>query len=384
MPHVTGLVQIDAVLLNQASVDEVDPGSGEALNENRFVLRRARLQADMRYGVWSGYVSLEANSMSAPPLRVHGAEAMVRYPAESDTPWFLASAGLFLVPFSFSVLERDNLRLYFEPPQWVNALFPGRRDLGVRLEGQYRFLHVTLAVMNGEPSAAAFPVHDPNAAKDVLGRLSIAGSLGDAVHVSAGTALLLGSGFHRGRAQTKDMLVWRDVNEDGVAQPTEIQAIGAAAAEASRNFARFGIGGDVQLDARVPVLGALRAFAEIVYAKNLDRGLWPADPVASGRQLRELGYAFGLSQRLTRHAELGVRYDYYNPDFDATDRQGALLVPENARYATWTITGAWLSFEPGRLVLEYNHRQNALGRDESGLPTTLASDSFAVRAQLAF
>lgn len=384
IPRVGGLVQVDSVLYHQASVDEVDPGSGVSLNENRFVLRRARLTTEIERGYFRAYASFEANTLSDPPLRVQGAELSFRYPLGAEVPQLTAAAGLFWIPFGYSVLEPDNERLFFEPSVWVNAFFPGRRDLGARVEGQYRFLHAIVAVMNGEPSIGAFPVHDPNAAKDLLGRITAAGNVTSDVHVSVGASLLLGTGFHRGRPQTKDSWIWRDGNEDGVVQTAEINTVAGSAAEPSRNFARYGVGGDIVVSARLPVIGVMHVVGEVVFAKNLDRGVWPADPLAVGRSLRELGYVISISQQLTQHAEVGVRYDHYDPDFDANEREGPALVPFNASFGTVAVSAAWRTFDPVRVVLEYNHRDNALGRNRNGTPTTLDSDSFAVRAQFAF
>jgi hypothetical protein len=237
--------------------------------------------------------------------------------------------------------------------------------------------------MNGEPNASAvFPLRDPNRAKDIVGRIGIDGALAQDVRIRAGSSIVLGTGFHRGRRETKDTLVWRDANEDGVVQTSEIQVIAGAPAEASHDFDRFALGSDVVLDAELPVLGTLRVYGELAWGKNLDRGLWPADPIALGRDLRELGYAIGLRQSLTRHAEIGVRYDHYDPDFDAAEQQGAVLVPTNASFATLAVAAAWRTFDGGRLTLEYDHNHNPLGRGANGAPTTLAADVLTLRAQL--
>jgi phosphate-selective porin len=91
-----------------------------------------------------------------------------------------------------------------------------------------------------------------------------------------------------------------------------------------------------------------------------------------------------LRQAVTRHAELGVRYDDYNPDQDAVDRQGARLVTKNASFATLSVAAAWCSLPYLRVTLQYDHRSNPLGRSRSGKPTTLAMDSLTVRAQVDF
>jgi hypothetical protein len=81
---------------------------------------------------------------------------------------------------------------------------------------------------------------------------------------------------------------------------------------------------------------------------------------------------------------VGIRFDYYDPDFDANERQGVALVPYDASFSTWTITGTLHVAPGGRIAVEYNHRRNPLGRDANGTPTTLASDALVVRAQLGF
>ncbi|MET0387689.1 MAG: hypothetical protein ABW321_17090 [Polyangiales bacterium] len=384
-PRVTGMVQVDAVVLNQASADEVDPGSGLPLNQNRFVLRRARVQADIDRGHVRGLFAIDADSLVEPRLRVFGAEVSLNYPADAAQPLLTAAGGLFVIPFGYGTLESDRRRFALEPSTWVQALFPGRRDLGVRVEGHWRFLHAVVAVMNGEPNLSSlFPMHDPNAAKDIIGRVTANAATGGKTTLESGVSLLVGTGFHRGRPQSKDMFVWRDANEDAVVQSTEIMVIGGAPAEASRNFDRFALGADLALRSELPRLGALNLYAELVWAKNLDRGVYLADPIALGRDLRELGYATGFRQQLTRHAEIGVRYDRYQPDFDASERLGIALVPIDAYFSTWAFTVAWTTLGFGRVVVQYDRHHNPLGRSRNGTPTTLAADVLTVRTQLVF
>jgi hypothetical protein len=376
-------VQIDGVLFDQASVDEVDPGSGEPLNQDRFLLRRGRLRAGAEYGVWRGSFTLDANTVRGPSVRVFGAELGAGWPLAPAAPRVFAAVGLFVIPFGFETIEPDAERLFLEPSAFVRAFFPGKRDLGARVQGRWRFLSAVVAVMNGNPiESAVFPLRDPNRAKDVIGRVGVDAALAGSVRVRAGTSLATGTGFHRGRPATKDTLVWRDANEDGAEQASEIQVIAGAPAEASRNFDRYALGADLAVGAELPALGALRVYGEIAWAKNLDRGLWFADPIASGRDARELGFVVGVRQHLTRHVEVGVRYDRYDPDFDATDAQGAAIVPIDASFTTLALAAAWCTFEPGRVTLEYDHNHDALGRGANGTPATLASDTLTLRAQL--
>ena len=134
----------------------------------------------------------------------------------------------------------------------------------------------------------------------------------------------------------------------------------------------------------VPRLGELLLYGELVWASNLDRALYPADPVAAGRDLRELGWYVGFTQELTKWAMLGVRYDRYDPDADATERIAASIVPRDSSFSTVAVALAAIYAPYVRLVVEYDHHTNALGRKPSGAPTTLGSDVLTFRAQAQF
>jgi hypothetical protein len=239
--------------------------------------------------------------------------------------------------------------------------------------------------MNGNPLGdASFPARDPNAAKDFVGRLGMDAAIAARVHVTVGVSSLKGTGFHPGTPASKDVLVWRDQNEDGIVQLSEIQIIPGRAATPSRNFSRFAVGADSRISFAVPRLGNSVLFGEVVWAANLDRGLRPADPVASGRDLREFGWVAGASQEFTSHAAFGVRYDFYNPDVDASRQTPTVLVPQDVSFRAWTFTLSWGGLSRNRLMLEYQHNRNALGVASDGSPTTLAADTLTLRGQMVF
>lgn len=124
--------------------------------------------------------------------------------------------------------------------------------------------------------------------------------------------------------------------------------------------------------------------AEVTWASNLDRGLVPADPIVSARDLRQLGYYFGFTQELTRHAQVGVRYDHYQPDADASERIGAELVPRNDRFSMLALAAAFIQGPALRFVLQVERNRNALGRYPSGWPRTLGRSAVTLRGQLVF
>lgn len=381
--RLSGFLQVDSVLLDQTSVDELDPATREPLNQERFVLQRAWLRADGGTKYVHGLVITEGTTSRGAALRLLAAELSVFYPAREQPPLLEVTLGLFLIPFGLETRELVPDRMFLEASTWVEALFPGRRDLGARVRGQWRFLRYALAAMNGNPiGGASLPTRDPNRAKDVLGRLGVDDALTSWLRVSAGVSAMLGKGFHAGAAPTKDSFVIRDVNEDGIAQPSEIQLVAGEPGEPSHNFDRRALGADLTVGYELPRLGRGRVYGELAWAVNADRGLFVADPVATGRDMRELGFMVAVRQALTRHVEAGLRYDHYEPDRDASSRRGVRIVPYDASFSTVGAAVAWCTLPRLRVTLQYDHRQNPLGRDRRGAPTTLAADSLILRAQL--
>lgn len=380
--RVGGLLQVDGVMFDQTSRDELDPATHEPLNRERITVQRAWLRADAGYKYVRGLVLLEGTTNPVPSVRLLAAELSLFYPAQGE-PLIELTAGLFLIPFGFETCERVDQRMFLEATTWVEALFPGRRDLGLRARGQLRFLRYALAVMNGDPiGSASLPLRDPNRAKDIVGRLGAEDALAPWLRASIGVSALIGRGFHPGVAPTKDTFTVRDVNEDGIAQPSEIQFVAGEPGEPSRNFDRHALGADLAFAYTLPRLGAGRIHGEIVYAINLDRGLFVADPIATGRDARELGLMAVLRQAFTRHVELGLRYDRYQPERDASNRLGTRVVLYDARFETYGVALAWCTLPQLRVTLQYDHRENPLGRDRRGAPVTLSADSLILRGQL--
>lgn len=381
-----GFVQADAVLYHQASEDQLNDATGQPLNETRFLIRRARVRVEADYRYLGGAFELDGNTVQGPLARILGAEVSAQWPAQSaQAPYLKATLGLFKIPFGYEVGQSDTQRLFLERSNLVRALFPGEFDLGVRLQGGWRFLRYVAAAMNGEPAGEhAFAARDPNHSKDFLGRLGIDAGIAPQVRLAAGVSGLYGTGFHPGTAVTKDVLTWRDDNEDGQVQLSELQVIRGSAATPAQNFTRSAAGIDARLQWSVPHLGELQIYGEVIWANNLDRGLLPADPVAAGRDLREFGGYLGLTQELGRYAAVGLRYDHYNPDADDSQQLGVQRVPVDRAFSTLAAVIAAHYRDQGRLSLEYDRNRNALGLGPSGAPITLGSDTLTLRGQLVF
>lgn len=382
---ISGFLQSDGVLMRQSSEDELNPSTGEPLNQTRFLVRRARVRAELTAPWISGALELDGNTVKGPAARIQAAEVSLRYQPDAELPPLaMATVGLFKTPWGHEVLESDRERVFLERGNASSALFPGEYDLGAKLSGGWRFLRYSLGLMNGHPlGEKAFPGRDPLALKDVVGRVGVDTHL-ESVSVRAGVSFLTGHGFTRGTAATKDQLVWRDLNEDSQVQLAEIQVIPGYPAQPSQSFARNALGGDLTVTVPVTAQITLQFFGELYQASNLDRGFQVADPVGAGRALRELGYVGGLTAQVGRYLFGGVRYDFYDPDRDASEvRGGTQVVRSNALSTTALVVGTRLP-PYGRVMVEYDHNTNALARDPSGAPTTLPDDALTVRGEVTF
>jgi hypothetical protein len=379
-----GFAQLD-YSNRQSSSNQLVDATGAPLNQDRFYVRRARVKLVADYGRMMGALEVDANTVNGPqvrPMNIEASYSLVDRARGATSP-AVVTAGVFKIPFGQEVLESDTDRLFFERSTAERALFPGEYDTGARLAGTWRAFNYSVAAMNGEPiGEKSFPLQDPNGSKDLVGRVGIDTAFGSS-RVVAGFSALSGTGFHKGAPATKDTLVWRDLNEDGAVELSEIFDIPGHAATPSSSFDRFAIGADARLVAPVPGLGALELRGEVYVATNLDRGIVPADPVASSHDLRELGYYAQVLQELSKRVQVGVRYDHYDPDADTTDTQSGVLVPSISAFSSTAIAAA-LRFENGRLVLEYDVNRNHLGRAADGTPGNLRDNALLVRAEVKF
>lgn len=384
-----GFIHADAVPWRQSSEDQLGP-SGDLLNQTKFLIRRARLRLQADYGILTGAFELDGNTVNGPAARIIDAEATVQWPPSPGTggehiPYISATFGQFKIPFGFEVVQSDKDRLFLERATVIRALFPGEYDLGFRLAGGWRFIRYSLGVMNGHPvGERSYPGRDPDAGKDFLGRIGVDTPAGKWLHIAGGVSGLVGTGFSKGLPGTKDVIQWVDRNEDGIYQPGELIVVPGSPAIPSTTFSHTAFGGDLQLGVHIPVLGQLTVYGELVVATNLDRALFLADPTFIARDYREIGYYVAFTQELTKYGMIGVRYDYYNPDQDSTDRRSGNLVPNDASYWTLAVTGAVRLPPFGRLVLEYDLNRNHLGRNAGGMPVNLADDAFTLRAEVVF
>lgn len=366
------------------SENQLLQSSNTPLNQDRFLVRRARLIVARAWQYTSLDFEFDGNTVNGPTFGLYRGEASVFYrPSDDQAPLVQFTLGQFRTPFGFELLESPSTRWFMERSQLSRALYPTEIDVGGRISGEAGPFRYVGALTNGEPLSekSGFQLQDPNSAKDFTLSVGAKGDLLAWLHIDGGVSAVKGRGFHAGTPATKATASWVDQNENGVVDNGEIRGTGAQAAVPSESFERWAVGADLRLEATSP-LGTTTVYGELVAAKNMDRGFFPADPVASGQDARELGYYVGLLQQITPYAMVGFRADYYDPNADATNRQASKTLP--AKNTVWTyspLVGVTLP-NRARLVFQYDVIKDYLARNVQGVPANLANDEWTLRLQV--
>ena len=359
---------------------------GQLLNQNRFLVRRARLRVE-RENDYAGFrIELDGNTTNGPGFGLRSAYGSLFYRGSDDptkVPWIQASIGLFDTPFGFELVESPRTRHFMERSIGSRAFFPGEPDVGVRLSGGFAFLRYAFAVLNGQPldEKGGYPGRDPNSQKDLVLRLGFEERASSALRVAGGVSVLRGKGFHAGTPATKNTLAWKDLNEDGQVQPSEITAVPGSAATPSQNFDRWAVGADLQLRVTTPI-GETQLFAELVVAQNLDRGLYVADPIATSIDVRHRSYYVGITQEVTPYGLIGFRTEFYDPNADAQDKQLGKLSPFTQRIRVYSPLVGLVLPHRAKLLFQADFISDFFAKDALGVPTDLHNDQATVRLQV--
>lgn len=377
---------------SQLSENQYQQG-GVPLNRDGFAVRRGRLRVSGDWKFVAFAFEVDGSTTRGPFIGVRQAHvsALWRNPDAKKPPYIMATAGLTEVPFGYE-LRLPQRDLYFmERSLGGLALFPGPVDIGLRLRGGVGPFRYDLGVMNGSPLPDVAGIKqgfDPTKKPDVMGRLGF-DVRPKHVAISGGASFLSGTGLHQGQDATKNHLEWQDLNENGTIDTGETFSVPGTAALPSVKFSRWAVNADLEL-AITSKIGLSQIFGEVTIAQNLDRGLFVADPFATGSSLRHLQAYAAYLQDITKWAVAGLRYDFYDYDSDLLTEQRGRSVPADARIHTFSpLVGAVLpgGIVPGiraRLLLQYDVVLDALGRDRRGVPANLKNDQLTVRVHLEF
>jgi hypothetical protein len=368
---------------NAISEDQLGPGE-VPLNYDRFLVRRGRLRLDRGWDYAAATLELDANTTRGVTVGIRRAEAALLYRGDNpDTapPLVMLSVGVTDLPFGFELAESARVRPFMERSFASSALFPTEMDAGAKLSGAIAFVRYGVAITNGEPVENGGLPRDPNAAKDVSGRLGVDLDVSKSFGITGGSSFAVGEGFHPGSPATKDSLTWNDENEDGEFEDSELVPAPGRAEIKSENFERWAFGLDLGLKLKTS-LGTSRLYGELYVASNYDRGFLPADPVSSGVDVREAGGYVALSQGITEYGLVGFRYGVYDPNSDLLETRVAKLVPKLQTVSTASILAGVVLPDRARLTFQYDLIKDYLARDQVGVPTNADNDQWTLRLQV--
>ena len=366
---------------HQDSEDQQLPG-GALLNQNRFVLRRARVKLlrDWKYG--GAMIEFDANTVRGAAIGIQHAEVSLAYRNQDFTPLVAFTMGLFDNPFGREVVESPRERPFMERSFGSRAFFPGEPDLGLRVAGQWSFLRCSAAVVNGQPigDRTGFVLQDPNNHKDVLGRVGVVADARPNVRIMGGVSVLNGRGYRPGSDATKNTTTWTDANENGQIDLGEVQGTPGRAAVSAQSFDRWALGADigVQVESR---FGKSSLFAELSAGSNMDRNVFIADPITASFDQRELGYYVSFVQELRQGPIVGFRFDRYDPNSDFLDRQKGKLVPTSEAVTTYSPLIGFQVPKRARLILQYDIIRDAMARNSAGVPVDKENNTLTLRLQ---
>ena len=368
---------------HQDSQDQLAQG-GALLNQDRFSVKRLRVNATGDWEYAAVALELDANTTNGPQVDLRKAEVSLQYrPDRARPPMLIGTLGQFDTPFGYELVESPRTRWFMERTTLSRAFWPGEPDLGLRLAGALSFFRWTIAGLNGQPLGEKGPyaLQDPVAPKDVLFRFGFDATPRDDLQMAGGMSAIHGTGFHPGTDATGSTVQWTDANNDGVVQQSELTGLTPKAATPSSTFDRWVVGLDLRANFRWWP-GTLKVYGEFVVAKNMDRGLYIADPVVTGVDQRELGYYVGFTQEVTRYGVVGLRYDFYDPNSDVFDTRGGKLIPYSEALTTVSPLVGLVLPDRARLLLQYDINRNALARSSSGVPTNLQTNTWTARLQV--
>lgn len=382
-------VQVSGYLQPQVFFSETSEDSltadGSAQNFDRFALRRGRVRIDRDFKYAHATVEFDGNTTYGPAVTLKRVEASIRYPGPGDVPFAQLTGGLTEIPFGYELTESNRDRLAMERTLASRAFFQGEYDLGVRLNGGLGPLRYAVAAQNGVPATDNPSVDDSvyTAEKTIVGRLGAEGGKPDTFELAGGVSALKGTGFHAGTLATKSSLTWDDANQDGLVSLAELTATNGQAATASSTFDRWAVNGDLEAGVHTPI-GWTRLRAEVTMAANLDRGLYVADPISTGYDVRELGWTASIQQDVTRYATLGFRVDSYDGNADLFESRRGEFLPLDASVLTLSPVVALQLPKLVKLSVQYDYIVDHLGRDVTGAPIDLPNDQWTVRGQVEF
>jgi len=325
---------------------------------NTFFIRRARVK--FTYEALDGVKFVLQPDFSTGSLSLKDAYAVVNIPKLKD---FTLWAGQFN-RLNYEVEYSSSQREVLERSRVIRAIYPGEREIGVKLEyiGSTIPLKLQLMAMNGNFTGSQ--AKDADSKKDLMGRVVYSVKL-----PAAGIGIDFGANSYLGgnRAKTNKYIV----NTMGVADSINVGDY------LNKNW----VGGEIQIFA--DILGGLAVKGEYMAGVNssvstITSTATMAQKKADPNKIKNFsGYYVYLIKNIGQRNQMVARYDYYDPN---TKLSGD-AAKNDLFYKTLTLSWQHYLNDFIRVSLNYEMPKNETNATN---PKDLKDNTLGVRIQAKF
>lgn len=327
-------------------------------SNNTFFIRRARVK--FTYEALDGVKFVLQPDFSTGSLSLKDAYAVVNIPKLKD---FTLWAGQFNRP-DYEVEYSSSQREVLERSRVIRAIYPGEREIGVKLEyiGSTIPLKLQLMALNGNFTGSQ--AKDADSKKDLMGRVVYSVKL-----PAAGIGIDFGANGYLGgnRAKTNKYIV----NTMGVADSINVGDY------LDKNW----VGGEIQIFA--DILGGLAVKGEYMSGVNstastIASTVTMAQQKADPNKIKNFsGYYIYLIKNIGPRNQMVARYDYYDPN---TKLSGD-AAKNDLNYKTLTLSWQHYLNDFIRISLNYEMPKN---ETNATIPKDLKDNVLGIRIQAKF
>ncbi len=376
---VTGYLQAQYQTAESEGIKSFAGGDFPKNSDSRFGVRRGRVKFTYDNTVSQMVVQLDATEKG-----VGIKDAYLSF----KEPWmqtFGLTAGVFDRPFGFEIMYSSSSRETPERTRLFQTLFPGERDLGVKLEimptkGMLQYFNFKGGLFAGNGISA-----ETDSKKDFIGRLGFQFPF-TSINMALDGGLSLYRGFVRLDDATKDAsgnTVQYSVFK--LDSPTSVTTLTDKFVE--RNY----IGGDLQLYTDLPVIGGFSLRGEYI------AGTQPGTKSASSfykagsgdLYLRNFkGYYICYVQNIGSRNQFVAKYDSYDPNADVTaddfGKGNSKLGAADLQYNTLGLGWIYHWDSNVKIVAYYDMVKNETVSTLKGYESDLKDNVFTLRIQYKF
>ncbi|MCX6262097.1 MAG: porin, partial [Bacteroidia bacterium] len=334
---------------------------------NNFYIRRARIK--FTYEALDGVKFAIQPDFSTGNLSLKDAYAIVNIPKLKD---FTLWAGQFSRP-DYEVEYSSSQREVLERSRVIRAIYPGEREIGVKLEyiGSKIPLKFQLMAMNGNFTGSQ--AKDVDSKKDIMGRLVYSIKL-----PGAGIGIDLGPNFYYGGNRSK-------VNPYIISSEGVLDSI-----KVGDYLDKKWVGAEIQIFA--DILGGLAFKGEYVAGTNsaastttvASNATVPAKRAGASTIKNFSGYYIYLIKNIGSKNQFVAKYDYYDPN---TTLSGD-AAKSDVYYKTWTLAWQYYLNDNIRITFNYEMPHNETNETIKNVAGTtnvqLKDNTLGIRIQAKF